>query len=75
MLLHPAVQERAQVEIDKVVGSERLPNYSDRSSLPFVEAIMREILRWRPAVPAGDSSSLARISRIYLTPDTQCLGL
>lgn len=45
------VQKRAQEAIDKVVGSDRLPSLADRSSLPYVDAVLREILRWRPVVP------------------------
>lgn len=51
MLLNPEVQARAQAEIDSVVGSVRLPNFEDRASLPYVEAVLREVLRWHPAVP------------------------
>ncbi|KAG2147549.1 cytochrome P450 [Suillus clintonianus] len=51
MLQNPKVQARAQAEIDSVVGSVRLPNFEDRASLPYVEAVLREVLRWHPAVP------------------------
>jgi cytochrome P450 len=34
-----------------VIGSARLPNFEDRASLPYVEAVLREVLRWHPAVP------------------------
>ena len=51
MALHPSVQKRAQDEIDRVVGTDRLPTYGVRSSLPIVEAVVRETLRWRPIVP------------------------
>lgn len=51
MILHPMEQKRAQEEIDRVVGSDRLPNFEDRSSLPYVEALYREVLRWRPPAP------------------------
>ena len=52
--LHPAAQKRAQEEIDRVVGTERLPTFEDRDSLPYVEALWRETLRWRPALPVGN---------------------
>ena len=55
--LHPAEQKRAQEEIDRVVGTERLPTFEDRESLPYVEAIWRESLRWRPALPQGNPHS------------------
>ncbi|KAG6375513.1 cytochrome P450 [Boletus reticuloceps] len=51
MVLFPEAQKRAQKEIDTVVGSDRLPNFSDRPSLPFVEAVLRETFRWYPAAP------------------------
>jgi len=53
MMLYPEVQERAWREIEAVVGTERLPNYEDRSSLPYVEAVLRETLRWHPVFPLG----------------------
>ena len=48
MVLHPEVQEAAQAELDAVVGKERLPCYDDRRSLPYLEAIILECLRWMP---------------------------
>ncbi|TCD61765.1 hypothetical protein EIP91_007967 [Steccherinum ochraceum] len=53
MALHPAVQERAQEELDRVVGSKRLPEFADRSDLPFVSAVVKETLRWKPVTPLG----------------------
>ncbi|KAG1739609.1 cytochrome P450 [Suillus lakei] len=53
MVLHPDVQRRAQVEIDSVTGGNRLPTFEDRASLPYVESVMRENLRWHPVVPLG----------------------
>jgi len=53
MLLHPDVQQQAQEEIDRVIGSDRLPSLSDRVNLPYVEAIFLEVLRWHPNVPTG----------------------
>ncbi|EMD36507.1 hypothetical protein CERSUDRAFT_115561 [Gelatoporia subvermispora B] len=51
MLLHPEVLEKVQHEIDTVVGSERLPTFSDRPSLPYLECVMSECLRWGVPVP------------------------
>ncbi|KAF9526061.1 cytochrome P450 [Crepidotus variabilis] len=47
---HPEVQERAQSEIDRLVGKDRLPSYDDRNHLPYIEAIYREVLRAKPPV-------------------------
>ncbi|KAI9431009.1 cytochrome P450 [Lactarius psammicola] len=52
-LLHPDVQKKARDEIDVVVGRERLPAFEDRPRLPFVDAMCKEVLRWRPVVPLG----------------------
>ncbi|CAK5274366.1 unnamed protein product [Mycena citricolor] len=51
MMLHPEVLARAQEEIDRVVGSDRLPTFSDRDSLPFVDAVLNEVYRWGVPVP------------------------
>lgn len=51
MALHPDKQRKAQEEIDRVIGSDRLPTFKDRESLPYVEAIYREMFRWLPPLP------------------------
>ncbi|RDB17531.1 hypothetical protein Hypma_001246 [Hypsizygus marmoreus] len=53
MVLHPECQVKAQKEIDAVIGSERLPEFSDRGSLPYVDCIIQETLRWNNAAPLG----------------------
>ena len=51
MSLYPDVQKKARAELDAVVGPERLPNFSDKESLPYVYAILKETLRWQNAMP------------------------
>ena len=51
MLVHPEYQKRAQAELDKVIGSSRLPTVEDIADLPYIEAILREVLRWKPVTP------------------------
>jgi len=53
MVLNPAAQKRAQEEIDRVVGSSRLPSFEDRADLPYIDCIIKETLRWFPAAPLG----------------------
>jgi len=55
MAMHPEAQQKAQEEIDRVVGSKRLPDYSDRSAenMPYMEAIYREVLRIAAPLPLG----------------------
>ncbi|KAG6888160.1 hypothetical protein C0995_010171 [Termitomyces sp. Mi166 len=45
MLLYPECQIKAQEEIDRVIGSSRLPEFSDRESLPYVESVLQETQR------------------------------
>ena len=53
MVAFPEVQSRAHAELDAVVGRGRLPTFADAPRLPYVRAIIREVIRWRPAVPLG----------------------
>jgi cytochrome P450 len=54
MTNNPEIQERAQSEIDKVVGFNRLPNFNDLPALPYVGALIREMKRWHPVGPLGE---------------------
>ncbi|KAJ7304896.1 cytochrome P450 [Mycena albidolilacea] len=60
MILHPEYQVMAQKEIDSVVGDQRLPEFEDRESLPLVECIVQETLRWRSGVPLGIPHSVRK---------------
>jgi hypothetical protein len=53
MVLHPDVQAKAQADIDRVVGQDRLPDFDDRPALPYLDAILQETLRWYPVAPMG----------------------
>ena len=53
MVKNPRVWKFAQAEIDAVIGTDRLPELEDRPSLPYVEAIIRETVRWQPVGPVG----------------------
>ncbi|KAI0635121.1 cytochrome P450 [Trametes polyzona] len=53
MIQHPEILERAQKELDSVVGNSRLPTFSDRPNLPYVEAVFNETLRIATPVPLG----------------------
>jgi cytochrome P450 len=53
MTLFPDVQKKAQAEIDAVVGLDRLPSFVDRDSLPYIDALVKEVLRWNVVAPTG----------------------
>ncbi|KAJ7723504.1 cytochrome P450 [Mycena maculata] len=51
MLANPDAQQRAQAEIDSVTKGEHLPDFEDEAALPYVTAIVKEVLRWQPVTP------------------------
>ncbi|KAF3403544.1 hypothetical protein F1880_009655 [Penicillium rolfsii] len=50
---YPAAMQKAQAELDRVVGADRLPAMEDLVDLPYTCALATESLRWRPLVPLG----------------------
>ncbi|EMD37506.1 hypothetical protein CERSUDRAFT_114146 [Gelatoporia subvermispora B] len=55
MAMYPEIQRKAQVELDSVVGQDRLPDFIDRDSLPYINAVVKESLRWQPVIPLGQA--------------------
>ncbi|QRW09775.1 cytochrome P450 family protein [Ceratobasidium sp. AG-Ba] len=53
MVTHPNAQRKAHEELDRIIGSARMPLLEDLSQLPYIQAIIREVHRWRPIAPAG----------------------
>ncbi|KAJ6570523.1 cytochrome P450 monooxygenase [Mycena vulgaris] len=53
MIVYPDIQRKAQAELDAVVGRDRLPDFSDESSLPYCTALVKEVLRWNPPAPVA----------------------
>ena len=53
MVLFPEAQRKAQAEIDRVIGPDRLPSLADRENLPYVEALVKEVFRFNPVAPLG----------------------
>ncbi|KAH9953974.1 cytochrome P450 [Russula dissimulans] len=51
VLAYPETQARAQAELDVVVGRTRLPSFADYAHLPYIRAMVKEVLRWRPVDP------------------------
>ena len=63
LALHPEAQKKAQAEIDALVGPDRLPDIEDRSSLPYVDAVVKELMRWHLIAPFGGSISSSLLLR------------
>jgi cytochrome P450 len=55
MITNPEAQARAREEVDRACTSEdgtlRLPRMTDLPNMPYIAAMIKEVLRWRPTVP------------------------
>ncbi|SCO84802.1 related to cytochrome p450 [Fusarium oxysporum] len=65
MVLHPEIQEKAQQELDAVIGTDRLPDFSDRPALVYIEHIVQEIYR---TVVYANAYAMAHDERVYKNP-------
>ena len=68
MAVNPVAQEKAQAQIDAVVGKDRLPSMDDRPLLPFIDAIFRETLRYGPIGPLCEHFVMVPWSFLLLIP-------
>jgi cytochrome P450 len=66
MVVYPEVQAKAQAEVDRVVGHDRLPGIQDRLEMPYVAGVVNECLRWLPVVPIGEIGTLPDFVRCAL---------
>ena len=51
MIANPGAMKKAQEELDRVVGKGELPDFCHKDSLPYIDALIKELLRWSPPVP------------------------
>ncbi|CAL5873185.1 uncharacterized protein PFLUO_LOCUS7454 [Penicillium psychrofluorescens] len=51
MILYPNVMKKAQEEIDSTI--EGFPSFADKERLPYIGALINEVLRWRPVSAGG----------------------
>ncbi|KAK7032178.1 hypothetical protein VNI00_013352 [Paramarasmius palmivorus] len=69
LIAFPHVQRKAQAEMDRVVGHERIPNLADLEHLPYIRALIKEVHRFRPVAPLVPHAALADIEyRGYMIP-------
>jgi hypothetical protein len=60
MALNPHIMQRAQQEIDSVTEKERLPTFDDWERLPYISAIILEVLRHNTVTPLGLPHGVAK---------------
>jgi len=72
------VLKAAQEELDRMVGSERLPTFADESNLPYLRALCKETLRWRPVAVLGGTPHASTEADVYegwhIPSDSTILG-
>ncbi|KAF2569680.1 hypothetical protein F2Q70_00028913 [Brassica cretica] len=59
IVLHPDIQSTIQSELDLVVGKSRAVDESDLASLPYLTAVVKEVLRMHPPGPLLSWARLA----------------
>lgn len=78
IVTHQEVLPAAHAELDAVVGTDRLPNYADEASLPYIRAMCKEALRWRPVAVLGGtphaSTEADTYQGYYIPKGTNVLG-
>ncbi|KAF8523698.1 cytochrome P450 [Hysterangium stoloniferum] len=77
MILYPKAQLTAQRELDAVIGPNRLPSFEDRSSLPYVTALCKEVLRWHPVLATSMPHRLMQddvVGQYFIPAGTMVLG-
>ena len=57
LVKNSAAQKKAQQELDSVLGEGNLPTFEDRPTLPYINAVVKELIRWTATVPMGQSSA------------------
>ncbi|KZT37257.1 cytochrome P450 [Sistotremastrum suecicum HHB10207 ss-3] len=53
MIMNPEIHKLAQEELEVVVGNRQMPQFDDRDKLPYIDAIIKEVLRFNPPAPLG----------------------
>jgi cytochrome P450 len=78
LVTHPEVLPAAHAELDAVIGANRLPTYADEPALPYIRALCKEALRWRPVAVLGGtphaSTEPDTYNGFYIPRGTNILG-
>lgn len=53
MCVYPDTQRKIQEELEREIGPDRLPHYDDREKLPYLQAVILELMRFKHFAPFG----------------------
>jgi cytochrome P450 len=53
LVTHPSTLDAAHTEMDAIIGFDRTPTFEDEQHLPYMRALVKEVLRWRPVAVLG----------------------
>jgi cytochrome P450 len=62
MARHQDICKRAQAEVDRLSPPDQLPSLVDVESMPYLMAVIKETLRWSPALPIGSADMIFTLS-------------
>ncbi|KAF2276288.1 cytochrome P450 [Westerdykella ornata] len=78
LITHPETLQAAHNELDTVIGSSRTPTFNDEARLPYIRALVKEVLRWRPVAVLGgtphSSTEDDHYEGYYIPAGTTILG-
>ncbi|ETN40280.1 uncharacterized protein HMPREF1541_04556 [Cyphellophora europaea CBS 101466] len=78
LVTHPATLDAVHAEMDAVIGPDRLPTFADEQDLPYLRALCKEVLRWRPVAVLGGTPHATTARDVYrgwyIPQDTNVLG-
>ena len=77
MLLNPRVMWKGQESIDSFMSGSRLPSFQDLPHIPYINQIVKEVMRWRPVILMGIPHSNATddvLDGYHIPPNSLIFG-
>jgi cytochrome P450 len=78
LVTHPETLHAAHHELDTIIGPNRSPTFDDEANLPYIRALTKEVLRWRPVAVLGGTPHASteddRYEGYYIPSGTTVLG-
>jgi len=65
LVTHPSALVAAHAEVDNIIGLDRTPTFDDEKRLPYIQALCKEVLRWRPVAVLGGTPHASTEDDVY----------